>query len=84
MYWRLEVDWELHVDVLKAGCGLGGQTSSFGLGGHQTSSGNFVQTIQCDVTLKVNETIKVILRKMHEDHWEVKLLYIETPFLMLQ
>ena len=67
----------------QAGCGLGGQTSSFGLGGHQTSSGNFVQTIQCDVTLKVNETIKVILRKMHEDHWEVKLLNIETPFLVL-
>ena len=40
-----------------------------------TSSGNFVQTIQCDVTLKVNETIKVILRKIigrfEKDYWEV-------------
>ena len=44
-----------------------------GHSGEKTSSANFVQTIQCDVTLKVNETIKVILRKMNPNDWEIKL-----------
>ena len=32
--------------------------------GEKTGGASFVQTIQCDVTLKVNETIKVILRRI--------------------
>ena len=45
----------------QTGCGLG---HSSGSSGEKSSGANFVQTIQCDVTLKVNETIKVILRRI--------------------